>query len=68
MEGPEGANLKIIAGEVDLADELAKISSLPLYRENEDKGYLALASGVPYTRSCTPSTSDTTTRCGANSP
>jgi len=30
---------------LDLADELAKISSLPLYRENEDKGYLALASG-----------------------
>ena len=48
VEGPEGANLKIIAGEVDLADELAKISSLPLYRENEGNGYLALASGVPY--------------------
>ena len=48
VEGSEGANLKIIAGEVDLADELAKISSLPLYRENEGNGYRALASGVPY--------------------
>ena len=48
VEGPEGANLKIIAGEVDLADELAKISSLPLYRENEGNGYRALGSGVPY--------------------
>ena len=48
VEGPEGANLKIIAGEVDLADELAKISSLPLYRENEGNGYLALTSGVAY--------------------
>jgi peptide/nickel transport system substrate-binding protein len=48
VEGPEGASLKIIAGEVDLADELAKISSLPLYRENEDNGYRALGSGVPY--------------------
>ena len=48
VEGSEGANLKIIAGEVDLADELAKISSLPLYRENEGNGYRALGSGVPY--------------------
>ena len=48
VEGPESANLKIIAGEVDLADELAKISSLPLYRENEGNGYRALGSGVPY--------------------
>lgn len=48
VEGSESATLKIIAGEVDIADELAKISDYPLYKENENRGYKVLAMNQPF--------------------
>jgi len=46
---PETANMKIISGEVDLAEEMAHITSLPLYKEYEEKaGIRVILAEVPY--------------------
>ena len=49
VQDPQAAILKIIAGEDYLEDELAPISSLPLFKENETKGdYNTFLMKTPY--------------------
>jgi peptide/nickel transport system substrate-binding protein len=49
VQDPEAAILKILAGEDYLEDELAPISSLPLFKENEAQGdYSTFLMKTPY--------------------
>lgn len=51
VEDAEAANLKIIAGEVDLDDMLPAINSLPLYLEHADRaGYQVAPMALPFNR------------------
>ena len=51
IEDGEAANLKILAGEVDLEDTVTQIDAIPLYKENEQRGgYLTFPMEQPYNR------------------
>ncbi|MCS7366370.1 MAG: ABC transporter substrate-binding protein [archaeon YNP-WB-062] len=49
VESTDAAVLKIISGEVDLADELARMTSYPLFKQYEAKGgYKVIPMELPY--------------------
>ena len=51
IEDGEAANLKIVAGEVDLEDTVTQIDAIPLYKENEQRGgYKTFPMEQPYNR------------------